>query len=310
VEFAGVSIVTLSEGPISHLHIGLKGTMNALYLKDLADKTRRGLRGRVEAGKSGGSKSYGYDVVKKLAPDGSPVRGERVINAAEAAIIRRIFTEYAAGMSPRTIARRLNSERVPSPNSKGWGPSTIHGQRPRGTGILNNELYIGRIVWNRMRFIKDPETGKRVPRLNPESEWTVTDVPALRIIDQALWDKAKARQDALTCRSQSSSRRGKFWARQRPRYLLSGLLVCGTCGGSFVKYNAERFSCAAARMKGTCDNRLTIRRDVLEKTVLDGLQHRLMDPELLSVFCEEYTRNMNELRMQRNAARTCHRTEL
>jgi len=40
--FAGVSIVTLAEGDITHLHVGLKGTMNALFLKDLADKTRRG----------------------------------------------------------------------------------------------------------------------------------------------------------------------------------------------------------------------------------------------------------------------------
>ena len=52
--FADAKVVTLSEGGISELHIGLKGTMGALYLKDLADKTRRGLRGRVEDGKSGG----------------------------------------------------------------------------------------------------------------------------------------------------------------------------------------------------------------------------------------------------------------
>jgi len=29
---------TLSEGEINELHVGLKGTMNALFLKDLADK--------------------------------------------------------------------------------------------------------------------------------------------------------------------------------------------------------------------------------------------------------------------------------
>lgn len=54
LKFAGVTIVTLAEGEISELHVGLKGTMNALFLKDLADKTRRGLRGRVEKGKAGG----------------------------------------------------------------------------------------------------------------------------------------------------------------------------------------------------------------------------------------------------------------
>jgi site-specific DNA recombinase len=62
ITFKGGRIVTLSEGEINELHIGLKGTMGALYLKDFADKTRRGLRGRVEAGKSGGGNSYGYDV--------------------------------------------------------------------------------------------------------------------------------------------------------------------------------------------------------------------------------------------------------
>jgi DNA invertase Pin-like site-specific DNA recombinase len=69
--FAGVRIVTLAEGPIDELHIGLKGTMNALFLKDLAQKTRRGQRGRVEAGKIPGGNSYGYRVVRALGDDGS-----------------------------------------------------------------------------------------------------------------------------------------------------------------------------------------------------------------------------------------------
>ena len=64
-------IVTLAEGEISELHVGLKGTMNQLFLKDLADKTRRGLRGRVEAGQSGGGNCYGYDVVRRLGPTAS-----------------------------------------------------------------------------------------------------------------------------------------------------------------------------------------------------------------------------------------------
>ncbi len=63
--FAGVNIVTLAEGDITHLHVGLKGTMNALFLKDLADKTRRGLRGRVELGNSGGGLCYGYKVTRR-----------------------------------------------------------------------------------------------------------------------------------------------------------------------------------------------------------------------------------------------------
>jgi DNA invertase Pin-like site-specific DNA recombinase len=148
--FAGVKIVTLSEGEISWLHIGLKGTMNAMFLKDLADKTRRGLRGRVELGKSGGGIAYGYDVVKRFDTDGNAQRGDRIVNAMQATIVRRVFQEYGLrNLSPRAIASQLNVEGIPSPSGKGWSQSTLNGNRRRGTGILNNELYIGRLVWNR-----------------------------------------------------------------------------------------------------------------------------------------------------------------
>ena len=52
LRYAGVRLVTLAEGDIGEPHVGLKGTMNALFLKDLATKTHRGLRGRVEQGRS------------------------------------------------------------------------------------------------------------------------------------------------------------------------------------------------------------------------------------------------------------------
>jgi DNA invertase Pin-like site-specific DNA recombinase len=111
---------------VNELHIGLKGTMGALFLRDLADKTRRGLRGRVEAGKSGGGNSFGYDVVRRLDADGLPVRGERKINAAEAGIVRRRFNDYAGGKAPQAIAKQLNKEAVPGPSGTAWGPSTRH----------------------------------------------------------------------------------------------------------------------------------------------------------------------------------------
>jgi site-specific DNA recombinase len=104
---------------------------------------------------------------------------------------------------------------VPSPSGRGWGPSTIHGNWQRGTGILNNELYIGRQVWNRLRFIKDPQTGKRISRFNPESEWVTRDVPELRIIDQDLWDRVKARQGALQGNRSRGSGPG-YWERRAP----------------------------------------------------------------------------------------------
>src|SRR6266850_4992848 len=106
--FASVKLVTVAEGDISELHIGLKGTMNALFLKDLAAKTHRGIRGRVEAGKNAGGNCFGYRVVKKLDERGELIRGDREIDEAQAIVARRIFKEFASGISPRTIARTLN----------------------------------------------------------------------------------------------------------------------------------------------------------------------------------------------------------
>jgi site-specific DNA recombinase len=303
LRFAAVKMVTLSEGDIAELHIGFKGTMGALYLKDLADKTRRGLRGRVEAGKSGGGKSYGYNVVTKFSEAGEPVRGERTINGAEAATVRHIFNEYAAGKSPKTIALALNRQKVPGPSGKGWGPSTINGNWRRGTGILNNELYVGKLVWNRLSYIKNPDTGNRVSRLNPESEWIVKDVPELRIIDQDLWDRVKERQQGLR-------KLPEFHERQRPRMLLSYLLKCGCCGGGCSKVSARAYGCSTARNKGTCENRLTVRQDELEGMVIAALQSRLMDPALCAEFCEEYTRHLNKLRGEKNATLAAAKAEL
>ena len=95
LSFVGVKLITLSEGEVNELHVGLKGTMNALFLKDLAQKTRRGLEGRVRQGKSGGGNAFGYDVVKKVDAAGEPIRGERRINQAESSIVQRIFDEFA-----------------------------------------------------------------------------------------------------------------------------------------------------------------------------------------------------------------------
>jgi site-specific DNA recombinase len=89
--------------------------MNALFLKDLADKTRRGLRGRVEAGRSGGGISYGYDVVRSIGAGGAIEAGRRRINLHEANMVRRIFREYSHGVSPREIAKRLNRQGVGRP---------------------------------------------------------------------------------------------------------------------------------------------------------------------------------------------------
>ena len=285
---------TLAEGEISELHIGLKGTMNALFLKDLAQKTKRGQRGRVEAGKIAGGNSYGYRVVHKLLADGTPVTGEREIDPAQAAIVRRVFEEYASGLTPRRIVAALNAEGIPGPRGGQWNASTINGSRQRRNGILNNEMYLGRVVWNRQRFVKDPETGRRVSRPNPESEWITAEVPDLRIIEDDLWDKAQA------LKARYASRTGN--KRQTKKRLLSGLVSCGCCGGAMTIVNRERYSCSARRERGTCDSPAGISAAQLEDRVLTGLKKILLGQEdLVEEFARAFEEELARLRKPRGS---------
>ena len=317
LKFAGVPIVTLSEGEISELHVGLKGTMNALFLKDLAAKTHRGIRGRVEDGKSGGGLCFGYNVVKQLDARGDPIRGDREINEAEANVVRRIFREFAAGVGPRTIARTLNEEGVPGPAGKLWSDTTIRGHVKRGTGLVNNELYIGRLIWNRLRYIKDPSTGKRVSRLNPKSEWIIKDVPELRIVDDALWQSVRERQGEIaekyvnvTEAVRKHHKKNRLNGTRRPKSLLSGLVFCGCCGGPYSLRGADRFACSNHISKGACSNSRTIPREELESRVLSGLKDRMMAPEIVEEAMRAYAEETNRLNRERRSSGDAWKAEL
>ena len=303
LQHAEVCLLTLAEGEINELHVGLKGTMNALFLKDLAAKTRRGQRGRVEAGKIPGGNSYGYKIVRRLLEDGSVSTGEREIDGKQAEIVWRIFAEYAAGISPRRIARGLNAEGITAPRGGLWNASTINGSRQRRNGILNNELYRGQITYNRQRFVKDPETGKRIARPNPEDQWIKTEVAHLRIIDDRLWEAAQI------LKSRYSSQTGN--KRQTRKRLLSGLVKCGACGGSMTIVNRERYSCSAKRERGTCDSPAGISAVELEERVLSGLKDLLLGNEtLIEAFAEEFKAELERLNRQRGSARRRLQKEL
>jgi hypothetical protein len=149
-------------------------------------------------------------------------------------------------------------EGVKGPFGARWNPSTIRGNAARGTGVLNNQLYVGRLVWNRLRYIKNPDTGRRVSRLNPPSEWITKDVPELRIVSDELWEATKRRQEAARRVLEAST---SIVRARKPRYLFSGLTRCGVCGSGFVLKSRNRLSCFGANEKGICSNHLTIRRD-------------------------------------------------
>lgn len=264
LKFAGVRVIGVSDGLDTgrkghKAEIGLRGLMGELYLDDLRDKTHRGLTGRALAGASAGGLPYGYTVT---------ATGQRAIREDQAVVVRRIYADYLAGQSARSIAIALNRERVPSPRGSTWAVSAIHGDAKRGIGILANPIYSGRQVWNRSQWIKHPDTGRRTRRERPEAEWIITDHPELAIVDGKVW---QAVQDAIKRRGHASGNRGRA-----PRSLLSGLLRCGECGGPVTMIDGHSYGCAHAKDRGTCNNKLRVKRTDADVAMVAGVREALL----------------------------------
>jgi DNA invertase Pin-like site-specific DNA recombinase len=209
LSFAEIEIIAVHDGTADAIQVGIRGLVSSLFLSDLKHKIRRGMTGVVKDGRHAGGRAYGY----RPTP-GQP--GVLQIFEPEAVIVRRIFTETVKGKSPREIAARLNSENVPAPRGERWNASTINGSRQRGNGILRNPLYRGQLVWNRSRMVRDPDTGRRVSRLNDASEIKSVEVPHLALVSPGIFG------DANGARPRPSGEIVKV--DRRHKRILSGLL--------------------------------------------------------------------------------------
>lgn len=282
LDFLGIAIHTAS-GKVGKIEGSMRALMGELFIENLAAHTRRGLEAVIRDGRHAGGRAYGYATVP-----GKP--GELSIVPEEAAIVRRIFQAFVDGMTPRQIAGQLNAEKVAPPRGRTWNASTINGNLARGSGMLLNDLYAGRIVWNKLHMVKDPATGKRVSRPNPKDQYRIVAAEHLRIIDDALWQAAQARKRAQG-RPQTSRRR-------QPR-ILSGLLRCGTCGGGMAsvghRHGTARLQCSAARESGTCTNLRRVKRDDIERLTFDGLRRELAQPAAIAEYVTTYNAERRRL---------------
>jgi site-specific DNA recombinase len=217
--------------------------------------------------------------------------------------VRRIFELFAAGVSPRRIPKQLNDEGVPGPGGREWRDTTIRGQHARGTGLLNNRGYTGCVVWNQCSYVKDPRTGKDVARPNPPEEWEIVPAPERRIVSDELWEAVKARQAEVRIVMSRDTDGNALNGAHRRKFLLSGLLECGVCGGGFTIVDAKHYGCATRRSKGTCDNHHRVGREELEHRVLAGLKDRLLAPELIEEFARIYQEEVNRLAAEKSQSR-------
>jgi site-specific DNA recombinase len=156
--------------------------------------------------------------------------------------------------------------------------------------MVFRDLYRGVLVYGRTRRQDrgDSDTKVRVP----EAEWIVTEVPDLRVVTEEQWQAAHARI-AKTRETHLRSTDGRLGGRPvgggEARYLLSGLVVCGACGGSMhaVKRTGRRgaprwyYACNAWRVEGACTNALSVPLTSLDAAVLTTLRDNVLTEDLV-----------------------------
>lgn len=258
---------------VSHGH---SGRCRRTVFKDLGAKTKRGQIGSTHRGQIAAGLAYGYDVSNGTG-------NNRSINGEKADVVQRIFEDFANGLAPAKIATTLNADCVAGPTGGLWQSSTIRGNAKRQTGILRNRAYIGQIVYGQMRFRKDPTTGMRtsVPGDSP----LIIEAPGLRIVPQELWDAVSQRLQSISRKMDTDPATGLALNRaHRKKFLLSGLLKCGCCGGNMAILAKDRYGCSTRKRKGTCDNATTITRAQVEGRVLASLKTKLLAPANLEAF--------------------------
>ena len=209
------------------------------------------------------------------------------------------------GGSPLKIVEDLNRRHVPPPgaalrhrstHTPTWCASALHGDVHQGTGLLNNPLYNGLHIWGRARWEKHPDTKKKTRVLRDRKDWIITSAPHLKIIDDALWARVKARQAvihnesagvraALKLRATMSTGRG-------PKYLFSSLLICAQCGHKFIIVDPRHYGCSGWQYRGqsVCSNTIKGLRAIVESVLLAAIQRDLFTEEGFMVFKQEVAR--------------------
>jgi hypothetical protein len=264
------------------MQAGLSGIMSEEFRAQIASRTHSALDMRARQGKATGGKCYGYSKAGEIIE-------------AEAAIVREVFDRAARGETHKSIARGLNARGVAAPGAS-WKRKT---RRSDGVwlvsainSMLGNERYVGRVTWNRSIWRRDPDSGKRQRVERPESEWIETQGPA--VVSRDIWDEVRAR---ATPRKLHGGTRGGG-----PRYLLSGLLVCGICGSKLIAAGnkASHYYCSTHRHGGeeACSMSIGARRDLAEFGVLEPIRENLLCDQAVELAVEMIARWRSEERAE------------
>lgn len=303
----GVKVVDCTTGRASdetgaRLTFGVTALMNDAFLEMVRTETHRGMEGRALAGFATGGRTYGYRTQREQNPaDPEHPRSEIAIDENQAAVVRRIFEAWNRGDSVKTIAVALNDEGIAAPHdngtgnkgNRGWIPTTIR-------SMLLNDRYIGKLVWNKTKWVKDRTTGKRKHLPNPPEEWVTLQREDLRIIDDHTYSEAQER-----------FRSGRGIGRPAGTYtkrisLCAGLLRCGMCGGSLTIVGQRtrngttyrQYGCTTYYSRGSsiCSNSMTISELKATEGLLREVRRVLSAPGVVEELMDRYAEKMATLR--------------
>ncbi len=246
-------------------------------------RTHDALRRKALAGHVAGGVVYGYRNVEVPGESGARAYVRREPDPEQAAVVRRIFEACAAGKGLVRIAKLLNAAGIPGPRGRSWAPTAIR-------EMLHRELYCGRVVWNKTKWVDRNGTKVKVDR--PESEWIITDAPALRIISDELWTTARERLDQAR-RAYLRWTGGRLCGRPdtglESRYLLTGFSSCGICGGSLgvrirrVGTGLLDYRCVYHATRGVtvCTNGVALPVRIANAEIIGRLQRDVLTPTVV-----------------------------
>jgi DNA invertase Pin-like site-specific DNA recombinase len=277
------------------------------YCVDVAERVHRGQRGRVLKGYVAAGRAYGYKNIPVPSADGTKWRHGRAaidgvrreIVPEEAAVVRRIFEMYAAGLGQQAIALKLNEDGIRSPAKPVGRPET----RWCTTMIaqtLRNSKYIGVNTWNQTKVIQNPITQKKEVHKRPESEWERVEIPEWRIVCDELWE-AVATERRIRRDKTAKKLGGLNRTEASRRYIFSGLLACEGCGKPFIAYRTAeddvRYQCGGGRT-GTCPIRRSISLTLVESQLLPAISQCVHDDsvrdDLILVYRDQMVSQWNE----------------
>jgi site-specific DNA recombinase len=273
-----------------------KGELLITIMSSLAQEEARSISENTAWGRrkqfADGKYSLAYSTF--LGYDKGP-NGELVINEDEAPIIRRIYDEYLAGLSPYMIAKKLTADGIETPAHKTvWQPSTVQ-------SILTNEKYYGAATLQKT-VVVDFLSKKVRPNRGELPSYYITED------HEAIIAPVKFRMV-----QEEMERRKKAGRKAQGVSFFSGRIVCGDCGGFYGRKiwhsNTENASwhwhCNNKFMKRKYCTTPTLKEESLQETfveVFNGLIRRKKEIEenyrlCLAVITDttEYERQMEEL---------------